>query len=86
MDQNIELDEYHANPYGVFLYNLVSNIILLGAISITASIALIAICIVIVAIGNTWNKIKNKISYYHRQRQYKRNPTEIVYYNLPKYM
>ena len=82
----MESEEFHTNPYATFAYNFISNIFLLGAISILSSIAVIAICMVIVAIENAWKNIKNKLFNFNKQRKYNNNPTEIVYYNLPKYM
>jgi hypothetical protein len=68
------------STYGIFLFNIVYLIATFGLIAILASIAVVATCMVIVAIGQGLEKIQNKARNFKSHSKYS-NPTEIIYYN-----
>ena len=72
---------YHTDEdFANLLYNILYYPVVLGVIAILANIAIIAICMVIVAIGQCWKNIKYKARNRELQRKYENNPTEIIYY------
>ena len=75
-------DEAFTRDLLTSIYYVVYPIAVLIFIYILASIAVDVTCIVIVAIGRGWKKLKTIASNFNSRAKYKvQNPTEIVYYH-----
>ena len=75
----LEDEDYNNNDLLKFVLSFFINISILAFISVIASIALVATCIVISAIGNCLDKIWNYL--FDKNKKQNKNLTELVYYH-----